>query len=752
MSDNEDLFSYSAPDDGSGDDSLDLNSFSTNATDLARKKRARKANGKKRIITIVLTVFLVGVITVSIAIGAFLLYAFTVVDGNMEGALDDLDLKYTTIIYYKDSNGEWAEYQRLHGEFNRIWVDYDRNAAQSGDENYTGIPERLVNAFVAIEDKRFREHDGVDWRRTVSAFLNLLRGSKEYGGSTITQQLVKNITSDDDKTVSRKLQEIMRARYLEGHYSKDTILECYLNTVYLGHSVYGVGVAANYYFGKDVKDLDIAECAALAAITKNPSSYTPENDSEKSKTRRITTLNEMLEQGYINNEEYDAAKAELEQLKVVSSLEAVRETSVNNYYVDALIVQVTKDLAKKYNMDMSEAAKNFYEGGYKIYSTVNPTVQAAVDKVYGDAGTYGTINKKTGAQIQGAITVMDYEGHVVGLAGGIGEKTVNLGISGFNRATDAQRQPGSTIKPLAVYAPAIESGLINYSTVLEDKKLEYKIGGKVWSPKNYGNADYGFQTVEYALQESINRIPVQLVEKLTPQVCFDFLTNKLGITTLDPQSDIAYAPMALGGTTTGLSTLQSAAAYAIFGNGGYYYEPTFYYSVRDQKDNEILKYNTRPTVAISEGTAVIMNKLLQNVVENGTGKLVKGAVPGMKLFGKTGTASDANDIWFSGGSPYYVASAWCGYDVLTGLTDTGLAKTMWKNVMSAAHSGLPVKEFKESDYVERRYYCKETGLLATEACTDVRIGWYKKRDLPGVCATHEGTILDSPDVAEKKES
>ena len=692
---------------------------------------------------------LVGIISVSIIAGSFIFYAFTAVDATMDEDLNDLKLNFTTTIYSKDTDGKWVEYQRLHGTYNRIWVPYDKKAAQANDENYEGIPEKLVNAFVAIEDKRFRQHDGIDWKRTVSAFLNLLKGSKSYGGSTITQQLVKNLTNDNSKRVSRKVREIMRARYLEGHYSKDTIIECYLNTIAMGHGIYGVEVASNYYFDKSVKDLTLSECAALAAITKSPSSYAPDTKPDANKTRRITVLHEMLSQNYITQEEYDTAKNE--ELKLVASKDVLNESEVNNYFVDALIVQVTKDLAKKYNYDEAHAANLFYSGGYKIYSTIDPKIQAQIDAVYTNSKAYG-ITGKDGNTLQGSITVMDYKGHVQGLSGGIGEKTTNLGISGFNRATDAKRQPGSTIKPISAYALAIENGLINYSSIVDDKATNYK-GYKGWTPKNWYNSYRGNVTVEYALEVSMNTIPVQLINELGTQTSFGFLTQKLGISTLTDE-DINLSPLGMGGTNGGICTLQSASAFAIFGNGGIYYKPTLYYSVYDQHDNEVLNAEPSPEVVISEDTATVMNHLLQNVVYggSGTGKSAAGFVPNMKIFAKTGTSNDVNDLWFVGGTPYYVASCWCGYDTLQKISSSSIARTMWGAVMSKVHSNLPVKEFADSEYAVRRYYCTETGKLATDACTSVKIGWYKKNYVPDVCKTHGGTALDSPDVVEQREA
>ncbi len=746
--DDKDIFSNSTSSNGSENESLDLNSFSSGAVDSARKKRKKKKQGKQRFIKVFLTFMLVGIITVSIVAGSFLVYAFALVDGTMDVNLNDLELSFTTTIYTQDkASGEWTEYQRLHGEFNRIWVPYDKVAANDKDNTeYTGIPQQLVDAFVAVEDKRFQTHYGVDWKRTFGSFVNMFLPiyDNRQGGSTITQQLVKNLTGDNEDAVSRKVREIMRARYLETHYSKETIIECYLNTIHLGHGLYGVEVASNYYFDKSVNELTLLECASLASIAKS-SAYAPDETDDDgtigraNKTRREAVLELMLEEKYITQEEYDSTIKE--ELNLVASKEVLNEIEVNNYFVDALIVDVTNDLAQKYGWDEAHAAENFYSGGYKIYATLDPDIQASVDSVFSNAEAYG-IKGKDGAQLQGAFTIMDYKGRVLGLSGGIGEKTTNLGHSGFNRATDAIRQPGSTMKPISAYAPAIEDGMINYSSIVNDVATRYN----GWTPKNWYNSYRGAVTTQYALEISINTIPVYLVDKLGTQTCYDFLTQKLGITTLN-ENDIALSPLGMGGTNGGITTEQSAAAFAIFGNGGQYYEPTLYYAVYDQHNDVVLSNeNTEPTIAISEDTATVMNKLLQNVVygASGTGKGAGSYIPNMKIYAKTGTSNNSNDLWFVGGSPYYIASCWCGYDQQQSISDQAIARKMWGAVMSKVHTGLAAKEFTVSSYAVERYYCTSTGLLATDACESKAVGWYTKNGVPSVCTTHSGTALGKP--------
>ena len=747
--DDKDIVSSSAPEEPVPE-SLDLNSFSAASIDDARKKKAKKKRGKERFLKMFLTVMLVGIITVSLVAGSFLVYAFTMIDGTMDVDLNDLELNFTTAIYVEDKEkGEWVEYQRLHGEFNRIWVPYDAKAAKDKENTtYDGIPQKLVDAFIAIEDKRFHTHYGVDWKRTFGAVINefIPIYSSRQGGSTITQQLVKNLSNDREQSASRKVREIMRARYLENNYSKDTIIECYLNTIPMGHGTYGVEVAANYYFDKSVHELTLLECASLAAITKGPSIYDPENNVENNKDRRETVLDFMLEQGYINKDEHDAALKE--ELTVIASREQLNESEVNNYFVDALIVKVTNDLMNKYGWDQAHAIENFYSGGYKIYATIDPKIQETVDEVFANSEAYG-LKGKDGNQLQGAFTVMDYRGRVRGLAGGIGEKTVNLGMTGFNRATDALRQPGSTMKPIAAYAPAIENGIIHYSSILNDTATNYN----GWTPKNWYNSYWGGVTTQYALERSINTVPVYLVNKMTPQASFEFLTQKLGITTLN-KNDIDLSPLGMGGTNGGITTMESAAAYAIFGNGGRYYTPTLYYAVYDQRNEVVLSNeDIKPVVAISEDTATVMNKLLQGVVygSNGTGRGAAGYIKDMKIFAKTGTSNNSNDLWFVGGTPYYVASCWCGYDAQQTISDSAIAQKMWGAVMSKIHTGLTAKDYEISSYAVDRFYCTETGLLATDACPSKSVGWYTKGNVPSVCKNHGGKVLGTPEEIAKAE-
>ena len=473
-------------------------------------------------------------------------------------------MNMTSVIYVQNEDGAWKEYQRLHGDENRIWVSIDK------------IPKNLINAFIAVEDQRFMQHTGVDWRRTSAAFLNWLPNvnilSGNQGGSTLTQQLIKNITSDDDQNASRKFREIIRALTIEKILNKNTILEAYLNTISLGNGICGVQVASNYYFNKDVSKLTLEECACLAAITKNPSAYNPISFPEKNTERRRLVLDLMYEQDYITYEEYlDTYDLEIE---IDNTQKKKFEVEINNYFVDALIEDIINDLSEKYNCSTDTASSMLYNGGYKIYATLDTKIQETMENVYSNVQRYFS-QKREGENVQSSMTIIDYSGHIVGIVGGAGEKTVNRGL---NRATSAPRQPGSTMKPIGVYAPALDNGTIYYSTVVDDKPLEkYYKDGKPGPQEWYGYYA-GNMSVAKAIERSANTIPCHILNDLGVNTSFDFLTKNLGLKHL-VEEDKNIAALALGGCSYGITTKESAAAYAVFGNGGRYFTPKTYYKV-----------------------------------------------------------------------------------------------------------------------------------------------------------------------------
>ncbi len=626
--------------------------------------------------------------------------------------IKNYEMNMTSVIYVKNEKNEWEEYQRIHGTENRIWVDIEL------------MPQQLIDAFISIEDQRFYLHSGVDWKRTAGAFINYLPFvniySSNQGGSTITQQLIKNITSDDDKSAMRKVREIARALLIEKMIDKTTILEAYLNTISLGNGICGVQVAANYYFNKEVDELTLAECASLAAITKNPSAYNPATKPEGNRKRRDDVLYKMYELDKISKEEYTDAL--VTDVVVDKTQQQDFEIPINNYFVDALISDISEDLSVKYNCSIDTATTMLYNGGYKIYATIDTDIQDIMESVYLNQKTYFSqkSSDKT-THVQSAMTIMDYNGNVKGIVGGVGEKTVNRGL---NRAVDSPRQPGSTMKPLGVYVQAIDNGTISYSTMIEDKPLDnyYEDGKK--GPKEWYGYYAGNMTVANALERSANTIPCWILkDNIGVENSFRFLTQKIGLKHLT-NIDKNIASLALGGCEYGVTTTESAAAYAIFGNGGVYNEPTTYERVLDINDNIILEKNSGEQV-IKETTAAIMNKLLQNVVygSQGTGTGIAGYNK-MKVYAKTGTSSESKDLWMVAGTPYYVGSVWYGFDQPENIYNAGAAAKVWRDIMSQIHKNLEQKEFELSDEIIEAKYCNNTGLLAVPSCYNTSKGYY----------------------------
>ncbi|MBQ8868519.1 MAG: transglycosylase domain-containing protein [Oscillospiraceae bacterium] len=708
-----------------------LNELRAKITELASKLKegASKPKTKKMLKTLgksLLTIFLVCVLTVCIVTVSIVVIAIQGFEsGDFELAIDKEALNYTSIVYGLDEKGEYVECERIWAGENRIWVDYDK------------IPQDMKDAVVAVEDRRFLDHNGVDWGRTVYAFANMFFKfyDTEFGASTITQQLVKNLTGENQHRIDRKIKEILTAVNLEQNYSKPEILEAYLNVMPLDQNLNGVQAAAKAYFNKDVSELSLAECASLAAITQHPTKYGPFRSEENNKERRNMILGMMLEQEMITQEEYDnAINAELvftkEQFKSAVN-------SYQSYYVDQVMVDVIDDLVEKNGYQRSYAREVVTLHGIKIYTPMDIKMQNALEEQF---ETMTAFPKVSGAvSPQSAMAIVGLDGRVQAMVGGLGEKKGDLL---FNRATSALRQPGSTMKPISIYGLAIEKDLINWSTIMTDKKIELS-DGTIFS--NYYNGYLGNMPVEYALQRSVNTIPVQLSQTLTPRESFNFLTDKLGITSLvssrkvgtNVLSDINLSPMSLGGLTDGISPLELAAAYQVFANGGYYNKPVTYLRVEDSEGNVILEKESEPERVISEETAVIMNKMLQRVCTGtyGTGRAAK--LNNMPTGGKTGTTNDKKDIWFVGLTPYNVSALWYGYDTPKTLTGINVSTpSLWKRIMTPVMAGKPTKEFIDSPNVVECTYCLETGKLASSICTKTEIGYYDKDKLPSVCDSH----------------
>lgn len=636
--------------------------------------------------------------------------------------IKNMELNMTSVVYVKNESGLWEEYHRIHGNENRLWVSIDK------------IPENLINAFIAIEDETFYDHSGVNWKRTLGAIGNWFFkfDEQQFGGSTITQQLIKNITSDNDRSATRKLREIVRALIIENRLSKTQILEAYLNTIALGNGICGVQVAANYYFNKDVSELDLTECATIAAITQNPSKYNPVTGLEANKTRRQTVLTKMTELGFISSQElldtYDV------KISIDNTQKETFEDEVNNYFIDTLIEQVIEDLMEKYNCTEDIAAGMVYNGGLKIYATVNPKIQSEMEKVYTNVSKYfpykGSDSQGEKVHVQSAMTIMDYSGNIVGIVGGAGEKTVNRGL---NRAYSAPRQPGSTMKPLGVYALAIEKDLINYTSKVVDEPLPHYFADGKPGPHEWYGYYKGTITIDYAIRKSANTIPVILLQDLGVDESYNFLTQKLGLKHL-VEADKNPSSLALGGCQYGVTTTESAAAYAVFGNGGTYYEPKTYSKILRTNGDTVLERDEKGIRAVSEETATIMNRLLQGVVygSEGTGGSIASFDRTMRAYAKTGTSSDSNDLWMVAGTPYYVGSVWYGFDRQQTIPATSSAAVIWRDIMKAVHKDLEPKEFTYSENVYKK-----------------GVGYYKNGTSPDNYGTITGKNTESSSVSSQ---
>jgi penicillin-binding protein 1A len=626
------------------------------------------------------TILLIIILSMLLFACIFAYYVKTTLTPSINLSLSQFALNQSSSILYEDKSGTWQNLVTLSGSEKRVWVDYDK------------IPKNMEHAVVAIEDKRFYKHQGVDWFRTSHAFVNMFLGmNNNFGGSTITQQLIKNLTKQNDITVQRKLLEIFQALELEKKYTKEEIIEWYLNVVYFGESSYGVQAAAQTYFGKNVEDLDLAECAAIAGITNLPTYYDPFYSVENNKKRQETILYQMYDQGYITKDEYDAAKSE--KLKFVHGENEEYSQQTYTYYEETVVTDVINDLVEKQGITESAAIQLVYNGGYKIYSCFDPAVQAKVDAVYTDLDQLPkAYSNRTGQQLESAIVIMDpTDGSIVALSGGTGKKTKNFVL---NRATGTKRPPGSSIKPIAVYGPAVEYGLITPSTLILDAPASIvHLSGTSWYPKNSGGGTSdAVITIAEGLRRSLNTVSAQILDKLTPQASYEFLINKLGVKSLT-EADCNYAPLALGQLTNGITVREMAAAYCALDNDGTFTYSRTYTKVTDAQGNIVLDNQPSTIQAFSSNTAHTMTYMLQNAAQYGTGsEAYLGDT--MPVAGKTGTTTADRDRWFCGYTPYYVAAVWTGYDTPASMGFSGNpAAQIWKKVMSSVSEGMTYKSF-----------------------------------------------------------
>ena len=664
------------------------------------------------------------------------IYGYSVVYGDPVFDLTEeaLSQNQTSFVYGQDGDNI-VEITRLHGEENRIWVDLEE------------MSPYMKGAVIATEDKRFEKHHGVDWIRTIGVMVK--PSNSGQGGSTITQQLIKNLTDDNAVTYVRKFNEILRALNLERNFSKDQILEAYLNTIYLSNGCYGVKTAAERYYGKEVSNLNAAECAALTAITKAPTYYDPLQNPENNRARQEWILGEMnsKELKFLTDDEYKEAmdykmvftnSKDYKGSQLKDNNSKKDNDDITNYYVDYVITTVQEDL-QKMGYTKKKAHDMVYGGGLKIYSAIDFDVQESLEDVYEN---YKRMPDET---VQGAMCIMDYEGRVMGIIGGTGK---NKGAMLLNRATQSTRPPGSSIKPIAVYGPALQKSLedddvnVYWSTIIKDAPLMI-VEGEPWPHNQGGGYSNRNMTLQQGLADSKNTISARTLDKIGVDYAYDMLTENFHLSTTDSVRDVDFGPLAIGSLTYGATVLDMTAAYVAFGNGGYYYEPYCYYKVEDSKGNVIIEKKPEQTKqeALSENTAGVMNKLLQTVMTQGTGTSYK--LSGIECFGKTGTTNDDKDRWFVGGTPNYVAAVWYGYDTpkevhysLSG----NPSGTIWKTVFSDIYEKMDKKnvnydtKFSVPDGVIQRSFCPICGKLSSgEAEGKQSYGWFDENNLPGYC-------------------
>lgn len=669
------------------------------------------------------------------------IYIASITKEKLDISLFTLDRSRSASRVFIMQNGEWREWEeeRIFGEKNFEKVELDK------------IPQNLKNAFIAIEDKRFYQHGGIDIYRTLGAAANyFLHFGGRFGASTITQQLIKNITGADEVSIERKIREMAWALELEKKLTKDEILELYLNVINLSDNCYGVGIAAQRYFSKDVSELSLIECVAIAAITNNPSHYNPIRNPENNAERRDIILLQMREQGMISEREFNENYGtEL----ILEPNDAAISTGIQSWYVDMVIGDVISDLQMQKGMTRASASALVFGGGLDIYIPIDLEIQKIMEEYYENSANF-----VSGEGAQSAMIMIDPKsGDILGVVGAIGEKQGNRVQ---NYATDTLRPPGSTVKPLSIYAPALERGIITYASVYDDVPYTFKDSNGTFSawPKNANGVYHGLSTMSYAMANSTNTIPLQILDELGLSHSFYFLKDKLHLDALIVQNtdkngvgitDMDYAALALGQFNYGVSVRDITAAYSIFADNGIYHAPRSYLAVKNHKGEMLLGKEDVSERVISDGNAEIMRKLLEDVVWGGTanGLTVKNKVA---IAAKTGTTQDNKDRWCIGFTPSLICGVWYGYeypkeipraekDHFLNAMNTVLKRIYERDVRSSYAD----KKFEESANLISVNYCMDSGHLPSEACINdargsrVKQGYFIRGSEPtDICHTH----------------
>ncbi|MCM1055658.1 MAG: penicillin-binding protein [Bacteroides sp.] len=758
--------------------------------------------------TTIAAMLLVVIIALCIIITGLALYVTQFAETDFDVSLEDAELNSSTFLYAYDAEGNEVQLKQLSTDQNRVLITIDE------------LPKHVIDAFISVEDARFFEHDGVDWKRTVAVAVQMVVSNGTAGGSTITQQLVRDVTGDKEVTIGRKLREVFRALELEKKYSKQEILESYLNRIGFGGTSYGIASASVRYFDKSPSELTIAEAALLAGIVRSPSYMNPYINPEVAKNRQLYALGKMYEYGYISTKEYQEAVTEKVRFRLpvegdyfgyvderyseyygiqdeerddddlyyenvsweelgVEEADSYTPYKWNgdyivsqNWYVDAAITQIIRDLAELRGITSDAAEELFYKGGFKAYLNMDMEMQNKLEEMFRDP--YLVLNAYDGSTvydspdtvvneaelarqntIQASFIITDYNGTVLALVGGLGEKE---GDNCFNRATMDPQIIGSTIKPLAVYSVALENDIVNYSTMLKNEsgKIPASAFGPgpyegvlgydpedetVRWPHNYAEETwYGdglYYPTWYAVQESLNTIAVNVLSRVGVQKAYTQLSEKLHFT-LDPVNDMSYSPLALGSVTEGVTLTQLASAYAIMGNGGLYYEPYLYSKVVDSDGRIVLSQEAIGQRVISSDTAYITNRLMRMVVAGtnlyGSGR--NADLGDIEVVGKTGTANDESTLSFVGLTPRYVACYRISRDNHKPIYKTdhwNVIPAVWGTVMKSITEGEPPQSFTPDPNVVTLNYCTQTGLVAGENCPETRVGYYRKSNIPQVC-------------------
>ncbi len=655
----------------------------------------------------------------------------------------------------------WQEMARvmLNNQPSQVFDTEGNVIAELGSErnrqnvSFSEMPKNLKNAYVAIEDERFYNHFGVDIKRTVAAIGSYVihLGKASFGASTITQQVVKNLTGDDSNSPIRKVKEWTKAVELEWCMTKDEILENYLNIIYVGPNIYGVEKGANYYFDKTVSELDLAECAFLAGINHAPNSYNPFNEkdnSEKIQKRTKTVLHKMLELENITEDEYHVAIAEVEEGLLFKKGKVEPEgDGVYSYHTDALLLEVISDLATNKKISKDFATNYLYMANAKIYSTQNSDIQEKIENEF-EKSKYSLKSSNGEETSQAAMVIIDHKtGYVVGCSGGLGK---DKEARGFNRATQAIRQTGSSSKPLAVIIPALAEKVITPVSQYNDELTTFiDYNNEEYSPTNYN--DYlGQITVRRAVESSQNIPFVKMMEELTPATSIEYL-KKMGISTLNEKDE--NLALSLGGLDKGISPLEMAGAYSALANDGVYIEPTFYTKITTQNGKEVLTSKQEKRRAFSADVAYVTKKLLTQPVVGTHGTATYCSIPGMEVAAKTGTTNEDYDRWLCGFTNYYTGVAWFGFDMSEPIryNSQNPAGLIWASVMRQIHKKLENSDFEEPSNIVSLSLCKKSLKVANSGCRDVFTEYFTKGNRPENCTAHKGSVLQNVVEEETKQ-